>query len=129
MRSIGHGISAGIDRDRCNSCHKTDFCVRCHEETRPRSHVANWGATRSRHCAFCHEPLNSNNCIVCHKDTPSHDDAPNAPLFVRQGWPCRLCHLTIVPLDHYDNGEDCEHCHRVLLPPVDSFKSGRRFKR
>lgn len=115
-RLIGHGVSAGINRKKCETCHKVDFCFRCHEKARPRSHVANWGATRSRHCASCHEPLDSNNCIVCHKSTHSHDEAPNAPLFVRKDWPCRLCHYTIVPLDHFDNGEDCENCHKTTRP-------------
>ncbi len=125
-RLIGHGISAGIKRDSCKACHRTDFCFRCHESKRPRSHVANWGATRSRHCSYCHEPLSSNSCFVCHKETPSHDNAPNAPLFVRKDWPCRVCHPVIVPLDHFDNGDDCENCHKTTRP---SAKTSRRLDR
>ena len=115
-RRVGHGVSAGINRNSCQTCHRSDFCFRCHERTRPASHVANWGATRSRHCAHCHEPLSSNNCIVCHKSTPSHDRAPFAPTFVRRGSPCRSCHYSVVPLDHFDNGEDCENCHKTVRP-------------
>ncbi|MGR3219017.1 MAG: hypothetical protein ACUZ8H_04255 [Candidatus Anammoxibacter sp.] len=115
-RLIGHGILAGIDRGRCKTCHKVDFCFRCHDEMRPRSHVANWGANRSMHCAYCHEPLSSTNCIVCHKSTPSHDSAPNAPDFVNESFRCRLCHFTVVPLDHFDNGVDCQNCHKVTTP-------------
>lgn len=125
-RLIGHGVSAGINRDNCKACHRVDFCFRCHEKTRPRSHAANWGATRSMHCAYCHEPLSSTNCAVCHKDTPTHREAPNAPLFVRKDWPCRLCHPLLVPLDHFDNGEDCENCHKTTRP---SAKTVRRIRR
>jgi len=125
-RLIGHGVQAGINRDSCNACHRSDFCVRCHENTRPRSHVANWGASRSRHCTYCHEPLSSNNCFVCHKDTPSHKDAPNAPIFVRKNWPCRACHPILVPLDHFDNGDKCENCHKATRP---SGKTSRRIGR
>lgn len=125
-RSIGHGITAGIDRDSCKACHRTDFCFRCHENSRPRSHVANWGSTRSQHCSYCHEPLSSNNCFVCHKNTPSHDAAPDPPIFVRKDWPCRLCHSSVVPLDHFDNGENCENCHKPIRP---SAKTKRRVGR
>ncbi|MGR3318686.1 MAG: cytochrome c3 family protein [Candidatus Anammoxibacter sp.] len=128
-RLIGHGILAGIDRGRCKTCHKVDFCFRCHDEMRPRSHVANWGANRSMHCAYCHEPLSSTNCIVCHKSTPSHDNAPNAPDFVNESFRCRLCHFTVVPLDHFDNGEDCQNCHFVSTPAPSINKVRRRWRR
>ncbi len=124
-RNIGHGISAGINRSRCQTCHRVDFCVRCHEQTRPRSHVANWGSTRSRHCAYCHEPVSSTSCFMCHKDTPSHN-AQDAPPFVQEGWPCRRCHYTYVPLDHFDNGEDCEHCHSIVAEPEAAGRKKRR---
>lgn len=115
-RLAGHGVSAGINRNRCQACHRVDFCFRCHEEMRPINHVANWGSTRSEHCGHCHEPLSSSRCAACHKGTPSHRKAPVAPDFVRKGWPCRACHYTIVPLDHFDNGEDCENCHKTTRP-------------
>lgn len=127
-RTIGHGITAGIDRNGCKSCHKVDFCLRCHDRMRPRSHGADWGATRSMHCAYCHEPLSSSRCSVCHKSAHSHETAPNAPDFVGEGSRCRACHYTIVPLDHFDNGEDCQNCHRITESPARQSRRNRRWQ-
>ncbi len=70
-RQRGHGIMAGMDRDKCLVCHRQDACVRCHRETAPRNHKGAW---KSTHCGACHlqssfTPEN-NTCAVCHRQIP-----------------------------------------------------------
>ncbi len=70
-RQRGHGLEAGIDREKCLVCHRQDSCVRCHTETAPRSHKGAWKAD---HCGACHlqssfTPEN-NTCAVCHRQIP-----------------------------------------------------------
>ncbi len=98
-RLIGHGITAGIERERCSTCHKTDFCSRCHENVKPRSHLENgWGEPTLNHCNSCHMPISSTSCGVCHKTTPSHEKKPADHIPLSWGVPannhCMTCHRT-----------------------------------
>lgn len=113
-RLKGHGVSVGMDRSRCTTCHRgADFCERCHSETEPLNHTAAWGAPTNRHCLNCHFPVNSvggQQCFACHRSTPSHDDTPAQPengLHV-PGADCRSCHS---PVGHPDSGASCTTCH------------------
>ncbi|RMH02951.1 MAG: hypothetical protein D6702_07350 [Planctomycetota bacterium] len=111
-RQRGHGFAAAIDRDRCATCHKENSCVRCHRTATPVTHGGIWGGATSAHCGSCHLPLGSDTgCAVCHRGTPSHRRAPAIPggTHPGAGADCRSCH---VPLDHFDNGQDCVLCHR-----------------
>lgn len=113
-RIQGHGVQASVDRNQCATCHRTDFCDRCHSETSPRTHTASWGSGQNRHCLTCHEPLASNNCTMCHKDTASHSTAPPKPAWHNNGMNCRQCHGPglAAPWTHVDNGDNCNGCHR-----------------
>ncbi|MHC5065180.1 MAG: cytochrome c3 family protein [Planctomycetota bacterium] len=109
-----HGLMVSIDRSNCITCHRRDFCVRCHENTEPRSHRASFGSPRNRHCISCHEPLRGESCFTCHKGTPSHNMALPLPSDHLPSMNCRQCHgagLT-APLPHPDNGTQCTSCHR-----------------
>lgn len=106
-----HGIQAGIERQTCSVCHKQDTCQRCHESTMPVSHVGNFMHGTQAHCLGCHEPLSSNGCYACHKDTLGHLSATPLP----PGPPhstastCDGCHVV---LPHFDDGGSCRRCHR-----------------
>jgi len=111
-RARAHGFSAMMDRDRCITCHKEDSCVRCHNQSLPRSHNAIWGGRTSAHCASCHLPLGEDDsCFTCHRNTRGHHAAPRRPAPPHPGpaSDCRECHF---PLDHFDNGQSCNFCHR-----------------
>ena len=68
-----HGKYAALDRHACATCHRTDYCVRCHNQL-PRSHEPlaffRAGAHRNlamldqRACMTCH--TFENNCGQCH---------------------------------------------------------------
>jgi hypothetical protein len=76
------------NRERCLTCHKQDFCVRCHSETAPRSHTGNWTA---RHCTWCHYGSGlapADNCVVCHRQA-AHTSAPHN---INPALNCGLCH-------------------------------------
>jgi hypothetical protein len=110
----GHGLMTGLDRSRCMTCHRADFCDRCHSETAPVSHRGGWGEPMNRHCLQCHYPLASfgaDKCAVCHKGTPSHKATPPQPsnAFHLPGANCRSCHAPLT--QHPDNGMDCQVCH------------------
>jgi len=111
-RLRGHGVAVSLDRSQCSTCHQTDFCIRCHENTRPQSHMAGWGFPRERHCIVCHYPLQSTNCITCHKSTPGHMQATPLPPGHLPSMNCRQCHGSGAPLPHPDNGQQCTICHR-----------------
>ncbi len=109
-----HGLMVSIDRSNCVTCHRRDFCSRCHENTEPRSHRASFGSPRNRHCVSCHQPLQGEGCFTCHKGTPSHNMAMRLPSDHLPSMNCRQCHgagLT-APLPHPDNGSQCTSCHR-----------------
>ena len=57
FRTRTHGIQAAIDRASCQVCHESDFCIRCHEDTPPRSHGPMWASGPNLHCAQCHFPI------------------------------------------------------------------------
>jgi hypothetical protein len=106
-----HGFHADLDRQTCATCHKPDFCQSCHESTEPVSHRGNWDEA---HCLYCHEPLPSNGCYACHKDTLSHLTAPPKPLNATHAGAadptdCLGCHVV---LPHFDSGGRCGTCHR-----------------
>jgi hypothetical protein len=106
-----HGIQVDLDRQSCTTCHKQDFCTSCHETTEPVSHRGNWD---DAHCLNCHEPLQSNSCFACHKNTLGHLTATPRPPDATHGGAsdpadCLTCH-TVLP--HFDSGGRCGTCHR-----------------
>jgi hypothetical protein len=111
-----HGVVAGLDRESCRTCHQQESCDRCHRETRPLSHRGSWGRGRQTHCLGCHEPLTSNGCFACHKNTLGHRTATPMP----PGWPhnvatqCRECHMIVPHADPGGDGKECARCHRIL---------------
>ncbi len=111
-RERGHGQTATLDRNVCKACHTEDSCVRCHRETAPLSHKGNWDGN---HCANCHLPVSGESCNACHKDTRSHNQAPQLPATpVHQtATPntCRNCHTPTHMMTHFDNGQNCLLCH------------------
>ncbi len=113
-----HGVHAAMDRQKCATCHMTDFCQRCHENTPPRSHRGVFATGRNTHCVQCHFPVTqTRSCRVCHFENPTHDTAPDQPPSHFPGMSCRNCHNAIGqggarPLRHLDNGQVCESCHR-----------------
>jgi hypothetical protein len=113
-----HGVMAAIDRSTCQVCHTTDYCVRCHDETAPSSHRAGWVTGPTIHCIVCHFPITrrDQNCVVCHKENPTHDTATDLPPSHNPAMNCRLCHNTTgaggAPrIPHPDNGTQCTICH------------------
>ena len=114
FRNRGHGIVASMDRRNCATCHRSDFCASCHQESRPQSHMAGWGSPTNQHCTVCHLPLNipGQNCVVCHKGTPSHNLAAPKPPGHSPAANCRQCHGITAPLPHPDPGINCNICHR-----------------
>jgi hypothetical protein len=111
-RLRGHGIAVSIDRERCETCHRTDFCTTCHAETRPISHRAGYGSPQNRHCANCHFPARQAGCETCHKEPSSHLLATPLPSWHLPSMNCRACHGQGVPLPHFDSGDTCTLCHR-----------------
>lgn len=112
FRLRGHGVIARMDRELCATCHRPDSCDRCHAETKPLSHSGSWGGTQSNHCRSCHLPLRTDECAVCHKNTPSHELAAAKPAWHNAGMNCRQCHGLTIRLPHPDKGDDCNGCHR-----------------
>jgi hypothetical protein len=112
FRQRGHGIAAGIQREPCQACHEENFCIRCHREEQPRSHFsASWAGATSNHCLSCHE-LSQSSCFVCHKSTPSHQQATPIPPppHPAASANCYQCHLRP---PHGDNKvTPCISCHR-----------------
>lgn len=111
-RRRAHGLTASMDRASCATCHQEDSCLRCHQEVKPLSHTGGWGEPQDRHCLFCHEPVRSTTCGVCHPSTPSHATATALPPDHNPGMNCRMCHGNGQPLPHVDNGQSCVTCHR-----------------
>ena len=108
-----------MDRQGCAVCHEPDSCDRCHAEVLPMNHRGLWGAPQDSHCLSCHFPLQSEGCIVCHKDAASHLLATPLPLNPLPPIPphnpamnCRQCHGISAPLPHMDKGDECTLCHR-----------------
>ncbi|MHC4341238.1 MAG: cytochrome c3 family protein [Planctomycetota bacterium] len=105
-----HGLVAAVERQSCMTCHKQDYCVRCHQSSEPVNHRGAWASPPYTHCAACHEPLQSTNCFVCHKNTLGHLSTPMPPGAPHvPGANCRACHSV---LPHFDDGGDCNRCHR-----------------
>ena len=71
-----HGKYAALDRTTCATCHMTDFCSRCHNQT-PRSHLplaqfkngghAQLAMLNERSCFTCHTFADT--CGECHSET------------------------------------------------------------
>ena len=119
FRTRTHGLIASMDRNKCMMCHRTDFCVRCHEYTSPRSHRGRWARGINTHCVGCHFPVGApdQSCGVCHKTHPTHDSAPAQPAWHNPAMNCRGCHLPPLapgapPIGHFDNGQNCNFCHQ-----------------
>lgn len=113
-RRRGHGVAVSMDRTSCMTCHRSDFCERCHLSTVPVSHTGSFGAPQNRHCTQCHFPLQDNGCITCHKGTPSHAMSTPLPLDHNPAMNCRQCHRIggTPAIPHPDNGQTCIACHR-----------------
>jgi hypothetical protein len=58
-----HGKYAALDRSTCATCHVTDFCSRCHNET-PRSHLPLAQFKNGGHAQLA--VLNERSCFTCH---------------------------------------------------------------
>lgn len=106
-----HGLQVDLDRQSCTTCHKQDFCSSCHQSTEPVSHRGSWD---DAHCLYCHEPLQSNGCFACHKNTLGHLTAPPKPgnlahTTATDPAGCQSCHVV---LPHFDSGSRCGICHR-----------------
>jgi hypothetical protein len=101
FRRRGHGLFARMDRQNCAACHRADSC-----------HNGSFGGSTNNHCVGCHLPVQANECVTCHKGTPSHDLAPPKPPSHGIGMNCRQCHGIGQALMHVDNGADCAMCHR-----------------
>lgn len=112
-RLRGHAVMSSLDRASCATCHRSDFCSRCHAATLPLSHRGTWGSPRDNHCVACHFPLKDEGCFTCHKGTPSHLQAPRRPAdpthMQATDAQCRACHAP--NLQHVDNGDSCRLCH------------------
>ena len=107
-----HGMDAAFDRQACQVCHTDDSCERCHSVTEPLSHVGGWGQRQNTHCLGCHFPLGNESCAVCHRATPSHNDATPLPPDHDPAFNCRNCHgAGGAPLPHVDDGSSCTACH------------------
>lgn len=106
-----HGVLASIDRSRCYTCHRTDSCEECHGTTRPLSHRGGFGTSAQRHCNSCHFPLGDEGCAVCHRSTPSHQQAAPLPASHTASMNCRQCHGNGQALPHPDGGHPCTICH------------------
>lgn len=108
-RVVAHGLAANVDRTRCLVCHQVETCERCHETEPPRTHVGAW---ESQHCFTCHQPVGTNQCVVCHEG--EHVTAPPRPQNAQHASAtesqCRTCH-TVIGLPHVDNGDSCVICH------------------
>lgn len=111
-RRRGHGVVLSLDRRHCATCHRSDFCNRCHKYTRPRSHRGGFGSPKNNHCISCHLPLRGEGCFTCHKGTPSHRLAAPMPANHLPSMNCRQCHGLTAPLPHTDPGALCIACHR-----------------
>ena len=71
-----HGKFAALDRQKCATCHVSDTCARCHNET-PRSHEplayfkggahARLAMLNERACLTCH--TFENTCAECHSQS------------------------------------------------------------
>lgn len=71
-----HGKYAALDRTTCSTCHMTDFCNRCHNQT-PRTHFplaqfkngghAQLAMLNERACFTCHTFANT--CGECHVES------------------------------------------------------------
>ncbi|HLU39326.1 MAG TPA: cytochrome c3 family protein [Planctomycetota bacterium] len=114
FRLRGHGTFAAIDRSRCFTCHvhRRDFCDRCHQSTRPLSHVAGFGPPQNRHCTACHLPAAQSGCTTCHEGGAPHPTADPMPAWHSPAMNCRQCHGAGVALPHPDPGHQCTACHR-----------------
>lgn len=111
-RLRSHGIAVSLDRSRCSTCHRSDFCQSCHESTRPLSHRGGFGSPQNRHCTTCHFPVRQEGCTTCHQGPSSHLLAAPMPAWHVPSMDCRRCHGRGTSLPHPDSGDACTTCHR-----------------
>jgi hypothetical protein len=111
---INHKFEVLKDPTYCATCHASSFCISCHQNRRPDSHLKGWlkihgavSTSRPEYCQVCHPPGNKL-CSSCHKvmlHTPDwltkHRQVP-AP----QQKLCSQCHAP----------DYCASCHKGGKP-------------
>jgi hypothetical protein len=125
----GHKARAGSDPSYCSMCHKTDFCVGCHQgrstspnasakPVLPTSHQKRGWLTqhgklfiaRQGDCGACHDDAS---CRVCHKTTMPHpanwiDNHKPEPGVSSDD--CNICHK---------DRTTCQNCHHAGVASAD----------
>ena len=143
-----HKKRALSDPAYCSMCHKTEFCVTCHQgkSTSPNAPTApvepadhknsSWSSQHGRlflaqkgDCGACHDDAS---CRTCHKTT-----MPHPPNWIQNHKPepgvstadCNVCHTdrTACQACHHQKvataeliAANCVHCHPIMLqqPPT-----------
>jgi hypothetical protein len=125
----GHKARASAEPAYCSMCHKTEFCVTCHQgrSTSPNGakaqvipadhHQPNWQSTHGKlfmaqkgDCGACHDDAS---CRTCHKTT-----MPHPPNWIQNHKPepgvstadCNICHT---------DRTTCQNCHHQRVATAD----------
>lgn len=129
----GHKARAGSDPSYCSMCHKTQFCVECHqgrgtsvhapkEPVVPASHrKGNWRSIHGKlftakqgDCGACHDDPS---CRRCHKTTMPHppnwiqNHKPEPGVSTRD---CNICHT---------DRTACQNCHHQRVATAELVAS------
>ncbi|MDY6821710.1 MAG: hypothetical protein SVN78_08840 [Deferribacterota bacterium] len=95
-----HGQASKVNEEKCLACHnKRDDCIRCHQDTAPRSHTPSW-----RHRTHGIEARwNRDKCMTCHNNAF-----------------CEECHTSQMPMSHrranfIEGGHCYTECHSPNL--------------
>jgi len=111
---INHKFEVLKDPAYCSTCHASSFCISCHQNRRPDSHLKGWlkihgavSTSRPEYCQVCHPPGNKL-CSSCHSvmlHTPDwltrHRQVPEP-----QQKLCSRCHAA----------DYCASCHKGGKP-------------
>ena len=110
-----HGLRALIDQKSCSTCHEEEFCVKCHENTEPKSHRGGFGGSLNRHCVSCHFQPQNTSCTVCHEDIEHRTSGHSPHEFGIFPSDCAECHPGGLPnqAPHLmNNSVSCRVCHQ-----------------